>query len=159
MCLLPPSHKDSLSASLYPSKPFSSVMWWGKPHYCKKPWLSSGSSVPGVSLHSRHAPPCLSGVVSLFYAPVTSRNGPCLCCCTGMLSTLINKILLRPHLLEPFQIRRWCAVWMLFCVTPPWVVCVCPLSCTAALPAGPSECQERICSVENIKTVRMMSFK
>lgn len=61
---------------------------------------------------------------------------PFLCCSTGMLSTLVNKTLLRPHLLEPFHILRWCAVWTLFCVTLPWVVCVCPLSRTAALPAG-----------------------
>lgn len=129
---------------------FTFIMQWWKPCYSKKPWMAAGSSVQGVSLHSHHAPPCLFGIVSpLIYAPVTSWNGPCQCCSNGILSTLVNKTHLRPHLQNPFQIHRCCAVWMLFCVTLPWVVCVCPLSCPNLL--GPSDCQEHICSVEYIE--------
>lgn len=85
-----------------PPNLFTSIMQWWKPCYSKKPWMAAGSSVQGVSLHSHHAPPCLFGIVSpLIYAPVTSWNGPCQCCSTGILSALVNKTHHRPHLQEP----------------------------------------------------------
>lgn len=135
MCLLPPSHKDSLSASLYPTKPFPSVMRWGNLIIVKSLECLLEVQFP-VFVHTavRHFLPLWGSFPHLRSSDLTER--PFLCCSTGMLSTLVNKTLLRPHLLEPFHILRWCAVWTLFCVTLPWVVCVCPLSRTAALPAG-----------------------
>lgn len=76
---------------------------------------------------------------------------------TEYFQLLSTKLISGPTWKNPFQIHRCCAVWMLFCVTLPWVVCVCPLSCPYLL--GPSDCQEHICSVEYIEAVRMMSFK